>query len=224
MDWKDKIIVIVGADNPVGNALCNIFSSENARVYACTESDSSLRPPKIPETVSIQSVSTDDPEALSSWITSIGEKEHCIDTVFCDIRTDEPGLIPTELTPEIADKALRKTTYTAWKAALYSVPYLEQSSHGSVVFITDNSVRHPKKDNILTALCSTSIESITKNFSSEVAARGIRMCSVAVDHDTAPEDAAGCAAFLASSDASYITGTMIETSGSNRNRNGGLVQ
>lgn len=224
MDWKDKIIVIAGADHPVGNALCTIFSAEHAKVYACCQHKETLLSLNSLGNIFTQSVRPDDSRALASWITSVGETENHIDAVFCDIRTDEPSLRPTELTPAVVDEVLRKTAYTAWKTALYSVPYLEHSAQGSVVFITDNSIRHPKKDNILTALGSTSIESITKNFSSEIAARGIRMCSVAVDHDTAPQEAAGCAVFLASPDASYITGTMIEAANSNRIQNGGPKQ
>ncbi|MFR5701345.1 MAG: SDR family oxidoreductase [Eubacterium ramulus] len=130
-----------------------------------------------------------------------------IDTVFCIIPDSVPEINVTDLTPELLQQAMLKTTYCAWKSTLYAVPYLKNATHGSVIFITSNSHRHISPDNSLSSLCSASIESITKNFASEVAAFGIRICSVAADIRATPDQIASCAMFLASEQASYITGT-----------------
>ena len=58
-----------------------------------------------------------------------------------------------------------------------------------------------------------SVESITKNFASEVASSGIRICTVLQGADAAPEETADTAVFLAGADASYITGTAVEVGG-----------
>ncbi|MGN1413961.1 MAG: SDR family oxidoreductase [Anaerovoracaceae bacterium] len=209
MNWNQKVIVVTGADHQVGKALCRMFASENARVYAIGEDRSQLS--ELDSTnVKVVSCSIDDISCLNASLEEIGITEGHIDAVFCDTRFSDPGMTATELTADIINEAMKKTTYYAWKSALYAVPYLKESDHGAVCFITNNSVRHPKKTNVLTAICSTSIESITKNFSSEIASSNIRMTAIAVDEDVCPEKAAGSAAFLVSPQASYITGCMIE--------------
>jgi|GEM_PF-3251022 len=194
MEWKDKVVVIVGTENAVGLNLIASLNAESAEVYSC------MRNLKV--------------EELDQWIKRIGESRGHIDTMFCDVRISKTHVCASELPQDIIKEKLKDTVYYAWKSALFSVPYLKKAEHGSIVFITDNDLRHQKKDNVLSSICSTSIESITKNLASEVASSGIRVCSIAVDIKASDTDGAKCAAFLASQEASYITGTMIEVTGS----------
>lgn len=209
MDWKQKIIVVIGADHAVGNALCSLFAAENAKVYAIGEDDAKLSMLKS-DNVNVSVINLDDITHLNASIEKIGVAEGHFDAVFCDTRISTPGLTASALTPEIINEYMKKTAYYAWKSALYAVPYLKKSDNGAVCFITNNSIRHQRTDNVLDAICSTAIESITKNFASEVASSNIRMTSIAVGDDIRPDYAAGGAAFLVSPQASYITGCMIE--------------
>lgn len=207
MDWKNKVVVVAGADSPVGYVLCQLLKKDHANIYACGQTEEKLSHLK---GIHTQVISLNDINSLKSWIDRIGAKEGQIDTVFCDTTKELPAVPVLNLEPDIVNAGMLCTTYYSWKTALYAIPYLKTTGQGSTIFITTNSHRHITKNNILAALCSTSIESMTKNFASEIAASKIRMCSVAADENTSNAYTASCAAFLASPEASYITGTMVE--------------
>ncbi len=188
MNWKDKIVVVAGSDKAAGRAVAAMLKEDGAVVHALESASDNLR------------------AGIDRASAAVGR----IDAVFCDSTISDPGLTATQLTPEVIDWAMEKTAFFSWKSALYAIPHLKVSQSGAVVFITNNSLRHPTGENVLSAICSVSVESITKNFSSEVASSGIRMCAVLQDAHAAPEKTAGTAIFLASESASYITGTAIE--------------
>lgn len=210
MEVKNKVIIIIGADHPAGYALMHLLNGENTFIYAYGASLSFDFKRKTH--ITYHSFSPEHITFLQENIQEIYNIHGHIDTVFCIIPDSVPEINVTDLTPELLQQAMLKTTYCAWKSTLYAVPYLKNATHGSVIFITSNSHRHISPDNSLSSLCSASIESITKNFASEVAAFGIRICSVAADIRATPDQIASCAMFLASEQASYITGTMIEVS------------
>lgn len=136
-----------------------------------------------------------------------------IDALFCDATVADPGMTAAQLTPDVIRRYMDDSARYAWKSALYAVPRLRAAENAAVVFITNSSVRHPRTDNVISAVCSASVESITKNFASEVASSGIRICTVLQGADAAPEETADTAIFLAGTDVSYITGTAVEVGG-----------
>lgn len=207
MNWENKIVIVAGADSLIGYALCQLLVKEHAIVYACGQSEQKL---KLLDNIQTQVISLENIFSLKEWIDDIGTTHGHIDSIFCDTTAELSSVNVRDITPDIINKSLLATTYYSWKSALYAIPFLKESAHGSTVFITTNNHKHISTDNVLAALCSTSVESITKNFSSEVAASGIRMCSVAADKGACDMHVASCAAFLASPNASYITGTMME--------------
>jgi len=190
MDWKNKTVVVTGSEKPSGAAVAEMLKEKCAEVYT------------------IQS-NVEDLENDIQWINSISGN---IDALFCDSTVADPGLTATELSPGIIRDIMRKSAYLCWKSARYCVPLMRSTEGSAIVFITNNSIRHPKKRNIVSSICSTSVESITKNFASEVASRGIRICTVMHDENCDPLHVAGSAVFLASDEASYITGTAVEVS------------
>lgn len=189
MNWKGKIAVVVGSDKPAGRAVSSMLKDDGALVHSL---GSTL-------------------DGLQNEVDRAAAASGYIDALFCDSTFSDPGLTATQLTPDVIEEAMEKTASLSWKSALYAVPYLKAAQGGAVVFITNNSARHQNRENVLSAICSVSVESITKNFASEVASSGIRICSVLQDAHSDPAETAGAAVFLASGDASYITGTAIET-------------
>ena len=188
MDWKNKTAVVVGSEKPAAAAIADILRKDGAEVYTL--------PGKA--------------EGLQEEIRRVNGLSGSIDALFCDSTVADPGLTATELRPGIIEEAMQNSAYLCWKSARYGVPCMESAPGAAIVFITNNSIRHPTGRNIVSALCATSVESITKNFASEVASRDIRICTVMHDGRCEPEKAAGAAIFLASDEASYITGTAIE--------------
>lgn len=189
MNWKGKIAVVVGSDKPAGCVISSMLKDDGAIVHSLGSTLDGLR------------------DEIDRAAAAAGR----IDAIFCDSTFSDPELTATQLTPDMIEGAMEKTASLSWKSALYAVPYLKASQGGAVVFITNNSVRHQNRQNALSAICSVSVESITKNLASEVASSGIRVCSVLQDAHPDPAETAGAAVFLASEDASYITGTAIET-------------
>lgn len=186
MEWKNKRVVVTGADRPAGMVLVQLLAAEGAQVCALGS----------------------DPHALEA-----GLADCClIDALFCDCNVAEPGLTATTLTAEALRDGMSSGPRFGWKSALYALPGLSKAQTGAVVFLSDDSIRHQTGSNILSAICGASVESMTRNFASEVASRGIRICTVLYGSEAARE-AAGTALFLAGDGASYITGTTVAVDG-----------
>lgn len=191
MDWKDKIVVITGADRAVGRALTAALTAEGASVQALHSA----------------------PPALGEELQWAGAVNGRIDALFCDATVSDPGMSALQLTPDVIRRYTDDSACFAWKSALYAVPRLKAAGSGAVVFITNAAARHPQVRNAVSAVCSTAVEAITRNFASEVASSGIRICAVLQGAGASPEETADAAVFLAGTDASYMTGTTIEVNG-----------
>lgn len=186
MEWKHKRVVVTGADRPAGRVLVQLLEMDGAQVCALGS----------------------DPATLQEQLAQCGP----IDALLCDCGVEEPGLTATTLTAEVLREGMTCGPRFGWKSALYALPGLTAAPHSSVVFLSGDSIRHQTDRNILSAICATAVESMTRNLASEVASRRVRVCSVLYGSATAQE-AAAAALFLAGDGASYMTGTTLTVGG-----------
>lgn len=145
-----------------------------------------------------------------------------IDLLFCDARPIFPRRTASAYSPEQWIDALRQTVYLCWKSVLYAMPHMSGRRDAAVVFITHADQRHPAADNALSAVSGAGIEMMTKLMASELASSGIRVVSVRADSSASNEEIGGVAAFLAGSDASYVTGAAFEVTGFIREKEAAL--
>lgn len=121
MDWKNKIVVVTGADKAAGRAVAQTLTVAGASVQALHSPLSTLQ------------------EELD-WVGAVNGR---IEALFCDATVADPGMTAAQLTPDVIRRYMDDSARYAWKSALYAVPRLRAAENAAVVFITNSSVRHP---------------------------------------------------------------------------------
>jgi NAD(P)-dependent dehydrogenase (short-subunit alcohol dehydrogenase family) len=111
-------------------------------------------------------------------------------------------------------RIINMTSGTAFKGAPFMLPYV--ASKGAIISMTRSLAKELGEHNILVNAIApgyTVTENMLKNRAFHESQREIAIAGRALKRESRPEDIVGSAVFLASDDASFITGQIIAVDG-----------
>lgn len=238
MDLKDRIAIVTGGSRGIGRKTVEIFSELGARVYFTYNSrrEDAEQTAQATGAVAIQ-CDQEDREGILKIVDSIFEKEKKIDVLVNNAGvTDDQFFAIAEISgwSKVLDINLNGTIY--WSKSVCK-PMI-QSGGGTIINMASVSglVGIPGQTNYSTS--KGAILAFTRSLAAELASKKIRVNSIvpgfietdmtgkmprdikkqnlgkiALKRFGKPEEVAKVAAFLASDDASYITGQSIVVDG-----------
>ncbi len=232
MRLKDKICIVTGAAQGIGAATCAKFAAEGATVVACDR-----RADAIPEDFERHEVDVTDRVAVDMMVAAVLERHGRIDVLVNNAGiTKDARLVKMTLAQfdAVIDVNLRGVFHCAQAVA---TPMIER---GSGVILNASSVVgiYGNFGQTNYAAAKFGVIGFTKTWSRELGPKGVRVNAVApgfvdtpilatvpdkvLEHMRSqvplgrlarPDEIANVYAFLASDEASYINGAVIEVSG-----------
>jgi len=175
-----------------------------------------------------------DPSSAQAAIAAGGP----FDVLVNNAGVDHPGVFFTDVTPEVWRRLLAINLEGVFACTGAALPAMQQAGYGRIVNISSEAGRIGAKANAVYAAAKGAVIAFTKSIARENARYGITVNAVApgpIDTPLArryepralelatastqlrrlgtPEEVAAAVAFLASAEASYITGETLAVSG-----------
>ena len=246
MRFKDKVVVVTGGANGIGEAIGVAFLTEGAMVASVDIAVLRFREHEriflFPGDVS---KSEDCKDAVGRVVTSWGCPEILINCAA--IQPLESYRPVAELSEEVWDRIMAVNLRGYFLMAKYCLPHMMRQGHGVIINIASVTAHAASKNIAAYAASKAGIVSLTRSFALEYAQDGIRavaICPGTIDtdrlrstltaqtHGRPPEEAlaklgaahplgrigtpsevASVVLYVASDDASFITGTSIYVDG-----------
>ena len=237
--FKDKVAVVTGGAQGIGFAIAKRLDAEGAAV-ALFDINQELVKKSAAELKNGIGVRCDvsSPDSIEAAIKEAAEEMGGLDIVV-----NNAGILPKSMIEDVTEKDWDLTLDINLKGAFFmsqkALPWLKKSEHariintsslagrmggfetcmaysaskGGINAITMGMARQLAKYHInVNAVCPGTTETpITKAFSEEAMAR--LLTRIPLGRLGKPEDMAAAVAFLASDDASFITGHMLDVNG-----------
>jgi 3-oxoacyl-[acyl-carrier protein] reductase len=234
MRLKDKICIVTGAAQGIGAATCERFAAEGATVIAC---DRRAPAAPVPGAAAFFEVDVTDRAAIDTLVAAVLTQHGRIDVLVNNAGiTQDARLVKMTLAQfdAVIDVNLRGVFHCAQAVAPSMV------ERGSGVILNASSVvgLYGNYGQTNYAAAKFGVIGFTKTWSRELGPKGVRVNAVApgfvetpilatvpekvlaqmkeqvpLGRLAQPAEIASVYAFLASDDASYINGTVIEVSG-----------
>ena len=239
MKLEGRKAIVTGGAQGIGLAIAKRLNAEGAKV-ALFDINEELVTKSASELDGCIGVRCDvsSPESIEEAIGKVAEAFGGIDIVV-----NNAGILPKSMIEDVTEKEWDLTMAINLKGAFFmsqkALPYLKQSEHariintsslagrmggfetcmaysaskGGINAITMGMARQLAKFHInVNAVCPGTTETpITKAFSDEAMAR--LLTKIPLGRLGKPEDMAAAVAFLASDDAAFITGHMLDVNG-----------
>ncbi|QLG28879.1 SDR family oxidoreductase [Halorarum halophilum] len=181
-----------------------------------------------------------DPEDVASFVERTVEEFGRIDVLHNNAGVPQESTPVEDVTERTWDRIQDVNLKSAFLGAKYAVPHMREGGGGVILNTASTAGIRPRTGLSAYAASKGGMITLTKQLAHELAADGIRVnaiCPVATDTDMLPEfaggdlsvdgmaetiplgrlaepgDIASAAAFLASEEASMVTGTALEVDG-----------
>ena len=242
-DAVKRIVVVTGGSRGLGRAICQAFAGPDTRIYfnyhsaenAATETENIIR--DAGGSAEYEKVDVASLEAVSRWFKKIAGEAGRIDVLVNNAGITKDGLIAL-LKEADWDDVIETNLKGAYNCIKSVIRPMMKNRFGRIINMTSvvGAMGNPGQANY--AASKAGIIGLTKSVAKELASRGITVNAVApgyVETDMTatlpdkaraamlemiplkragrPEEIAGVVKFLASDDASYITGQVIHVSG-----------
>lgn len=238
MDFKNKICIVTGGTKGIGLATCKKLASLGGKVYACSRN----KMDKEYNNIFFYELDVRDIEACKKFSDYVLEKEGKVDVLILDAGITKDALTQ-KLNNEDFDRVINtniKGTYNVVK--VFADAILDQK-YGAIVTVGSIVGKYGNIGQVNYAASKAAVVAMTKTWAKEFARKGenIRVNCVSPGYTmtdmlkTVPEDLidkfknmtmlkrlaepgeiANAICFLASDDASYITGTVLNVDGGMR--------
>ena len=241
--FENKIVLVTGAGRGIGASIAKRFASEGAEVIVNYSGNDEAAQKTVDEITATggqaqkYKCSVNDSESVKVMIDEIIKKFGRIDILVNNAGITKDGLM-LRMTDEDFDRVIDVNLKGTFNCTKYVSKYMLKQKSGKIINISSVVGLSGNAGQVNYSASKAGIIGITKSAAKELSSRGITVNAVApgyVDTDmtkvlsdnirneilpTIPlqrmgnvEDISNCVAFLASEDASYITGQVISVDG-----------
>ena len=241
--FENKIVLVTGAGRGIGASIAKRFASEGAEVIVNYSGNDEAAQKTVDEITAIggqaqkYKCSVNDSESVKVMIDEIIKKFGRIDILVNNAGITKDGLM-LRMTDEDFDRVIDVNLKGTFNCTKYVSKYMLKQKSGKIINISSVVGLSGNAGQINYSASKAGIIGITKSAAKELSSRGITVNAVApgyVDTDMTKvlsdnirneilkniplqrmgtvEDISNCVAFLASEDASYITGQVISVDG-----------
>lgn len=241
--FENKIVLVTGAGRGIGASIARRFASEGAEVIVNYSGNDEAAQKTVDEITATggqaqkYKCSVNDSESVKVMIDEIIKKFGRIDILVNNAGITKDGLM-LRMTDEDFDRVIDVNLKGTFNCTKYVSKYMLKQKLGKIINISSVVGLSGNAGQVNYSASKAGIIGITKSAAKELSSRGITVNAVApgyVDTDMTKvlsdnirneilkniplqrmgnvEDISNCVAFLASEDASYITGQVISVDG-----------
>jgi 3-oxoacyl-[acyl-carrier protein] reductase len=241
--FENKIVLVTGAGRGIGASIAKRFASEGAEVIVNYSGNDEAAQKTVDEITATggqaqkYKCSVNDSESVKVMIDEIIKKFRRIDILVNNAGITKDGLM-LRMTDEDFDRVIDVNLKGTFNCTKYVSKYMLKQKSGKIINISSVVGLSGNAGQVNYSASKAGIIGITKSAAKELSSRGITVNAVApgyVDTDMTKvlsdnirneilkniplqrmgnvEDISNCVAFLASEDASYITGQVISVDG-----------
>lgn len=241
--FENKIVLVTGAGRGIGASIAKRFASEGAEVIVNYSGNDEAVQKTVDEITATggqaqkYKCSVNDSESVKVMIDEIIKKFGRIDILVNNAGITKDGLM-LRMTDEDFDRVIDVNLKGTFNCTKYVSKYMLKQKSGKIINISSVVGLSGNAGQVNYSASKAGIIGITKSAAKELSSRGITVNAVApgyVDTDMTKvlsdnirneilkniplqrmgnvEDISNCVAFLASEDASYITGQVISVDG-----------
>lgn len=241
--FEDKIVLVTGAGRGIGASIAKRFASEGAEVIVNYSGNDEAAQKTVDEITATggqaqkYKCSVNDSESVKVMIDEIIKEFGRIDILVNNAGITKDGLM-LRMTDEDFDRVIDVNLKGTFNCTKYVSKYMLKQKSGKIINISSVVGLSGNAGQVNYSASKAGIIGITKSAAKELSSRGITVNAVApgyVDTDMTKvlsdnirneilkniplqrmgnvEDISNCVAFLASEDASYITGQVISVDG-----------
>ena len=242
--FENKIVLVTGAGRGIGASIAKRFASEGAEVIVNYSGNDEAAQKTVDEITATggqaqkYKCSVNDSESVKVMIDEIIKEFGRIDILVNNAGITKDGLM-LRMTDEDFDRVIDVNLKGTFNCTKYVSKYMLKQKSGKIINISSVVGLSGNAGQVNYSASKAGIIGITKSAAKELSSRGITVNAVApgyVDTDMTKvlsdnirneilkniplqrmgnvEDISNCVAFLASEDASYITGQVISVDGS----------
>lgn len=241
--FENKIVLVTGAGRGIGASIAKRFASEGAEVIVNYSGNDEAAQKTVDEITATggqaqkYKCSVNDSESAKVMIDEIIKEFGRIDILVNNAGITKDGLM-LRMTDEDFDRVIDVNLKGTFNCTKYVSKYMLKQKSGKIINISSVVGLSGNAGQVNYSASKAGIIGITKSAAKELSSRGITVNAVApgyVDTDMTKvlsdnirneilkniplqrmgnvEDISNCVAFLASEDASYITGQVISVDG-----------
>ena len=241
--FENKIVLVTGAGRGIGASIAKRFASEGAEVIVNYSGNDEAAQKTVDEITATggqaqkYKCSVNDSESVKVMIDEIIKEFGRIDILVNNAGITKDGLM-LRMTVEDFDRVIDVNLKGTFNCTKYVSKYMLKQKSGKIINISSVVGLSGNAGQVNYSASKAGIIGITKSAAKELSSRGITVNAVApgyVDTDMTKvlsdnirneilkniplqrmgnvEDISNCVAFLASEDASYITGQVISVDG-----------
>lgn len=238
MRLENKVAVVTGAAKGLGGEMAQLFAKEGAKVIALDLSELTYQS----ENVEYYKLNVSDPEACKQFFDYAKEKYGRIDILVNNAGITRDAMT-RKMTDEMWDLVISVNLKGVFNLTRYVGPFMEEIGGGSIINIASVVGEYGNIGQANYAASKAGVIGLTKTWAKEFARKGVpvRVNAIAPGYimtdmmNTVPEDLlqkfasltmlgrlgqpeeiAKAALFLASDDASYVTGHVLSVNGGMR--------